>query len=458
MNGTQHIKRFGVLVMAAMLVVSGLAVAATVTTTVWQDGDDFSDWTLGTNASTTGDGGLELSDSASSSPYVNISNTEAVDKVRIETRNMSSGAEVRVYLETPLNTSADHVFNASQIDSNGTITIDVADSLHFSGDSPSNESWSGDLRVGMMEVSGDTTIESVSYLDSNTAPTADAGPNQTALQGDSVAFDGSGSTDSDGDTLSYSWDFDGDGTEDATGVSPTHSFSSTGTYTVELTVTDPDGASDTDTMTVTVEESTYEQTFDVTDANGSAVANATVDVTDDSTGTTVATLTTDDNGSAVATLADGNYSFDITADGFDSTNGSFAVSGAAQTHNVTLSPAHDITVNVVDSTGIAVENASVEFPDLNESATTDENGSAAFTGIAEGTHNVTVTGPDGDISVDDEIEVTENDTEFEVVLSEDTSGGGGWVGDNGDTTTYVFVGGGLLVVLLMFAALAGADP
>ncbi|WP_137284184.1 PKD domain-containing protein [Halorussus salinisoli] len=301
---------------------------------------------------------------------------------------------------------------------------------------------------------------SIDIQSSNSAPTADAGPNQTVQSGDSVTFDGSGSSDPDGDTLSYSWDFDGDGVEDATGVSPTHSLSSTGTYTVELTVTDPDGASDTDTMTVTVEESTYEQTFDVTDANGSAVANATVDVTDDSTGTTVATLTTDSNGSGATSLADGNYSYSISATEFDTSTGSFSVAGASQTHNVTLAEAtatYNIIVDVVDSNGSAVENATVELPGLNVSATTDSNGSASFTGIEEGTHNVTVTSEDGSISVDEDFEVDANNTEFEVVLSESGGGGGAFIGSGIPPAVFIVIGGGVLV-LLLFAAMAGADP
>jgi hypothetical protein len=39
----------------------------------------------------------------------------------------------------------------------------------------------------------------------NSAPTADAGVDQTVLVDDTVTLDGSGSGDADGDSLSYSW-------------------------------------------------------------------------------------------------------------------------------------------------------------------------------------------------------------------------------------------------------------
>ncbi|MDI6639730.1 MAG: PKD domain-containing protein [Methanocellales archaeon] len=83
----------------------------------------------------------------------------------------------------------------------------------------------------------------------NALPVADAGPNQTVYVGDTVTFDGSGSTDKEG-IASYLWDFD-DGTT-GTGVKPTHTYNTAGTYTVTLTVTDNAYATDADTLVVTV--------------------------------------------------------------------------------------------------------------------------------------------------------------------------------------------------------------
>jgi serine protease len=94
------------------------------------------------------------------------------------------------------------------------------------------------------------TIEEV-----NDPPVADAGPDQSALVGENVTFDGSDSydPDSDGSIISYDWDF-GDETTGGGGGITTHAYSAAGTYTVTLTVTDNGGLTDTDTAIVPVTE------------------------------------------------------------------------------------------------------------------------------------------------------------------------------------------------------------
>jgi parallel beta-helix repeat protein len=91
-----------------------------------------------------------------------------------------------------------------------------------------------------------------------TNPVADAGNDATIDVGDSVDFDGSGSSDNSGTIDDYTWEITLNGSLVATlsGVSPSHTFNEAGTYTVTLTVTDPSGNTDTDTMTVTVEDTT----------------------------------------------------------------------------------------------------------------------------------------------------------------------------------------------------------
>jgi probable HAF family extracellular repeat protein len=73
----------------------------------------------------------------------------------------------------------------------------------------------------------------------NQTPSANAGGPYTGLEGRSLAFDGSGSSDQDGDALTYDWNFGDGGT--GTGVAPSHTYADNGTYTVTLIVTDVHG-------------------------------------------------------------------------------------------------------------------------------------------------------------------------------------------------------------------------
>ncbi|MFB6176563.1 MAG: PKD domain-containing protein [Halobaculum sp.] len=84
----------------------------------------------------------------------------------------------------------------------------------------------------------DFPVASLSYSPSDPHP------------GDSISFDGTGSSDPDGNIVSYEWDF-GDGNT-ASGPTPSHTYSSAGSYTVTLTVTDDDGNTATTTENVVV--------------------------------------------------------------------------------------------------------------------------------------------------------------------------------------------------------------
>ncbi len=95
----------------------------------------------------------------------------------------------------------------------------------------------------------DTLIATVDDGADETPPEADAGPDQVAIVGDPVAFDGSGSGDNIGVVL-YSWDF-GDG-DTATGMRVSHTFVEAGDYTVTLEVSDAAGNTMTDTLRVSL--------------------------------------------------------------------------------------------------------------------------------------------------------------------------------------------------------------
>jgi len=92
----------------------------------------------------------------------------------------------------------------------------------------------------------------------NTPPVADAGPDHIGVEGDTVCFDGSGSTDADGDELEYSWSLDtwpeGSTAEldDPTAEITCLVADLPGTYTVSLVVNDGAEDSDPDTAVAAV--------------------------------------------------------------------------------------------------------------------------------------------------------------------------------------------------------------
>jgi len=84
----------------------------------------------------------------------------------------------------------------------------------------------------------------------NTPPTAVIAAPDSAFEGQSVTFDGSGSSDADGPIAAYAWDF-GDG-RTAEGAVVQHAYAEPGTYTVTLTVRDGDGTTATTTRAIAV--------------------------------------------------------------------------------------------------------------------------------------------------------------------------------------------------------------
>ncbi len=85
----------------------------------------------------------------------------------------------------------------------------------------------------------------------NEPPIAEAGPNQTAGEGEPVSFVGSFVDPDEGDTHTIHWDF-GDGDFASGALTPVHPFANNGAYTVTLTVTDASGESGSDSLAVTV--------------------------------------------------------------------------------------------------------------------------------------------------------------------------------------------------------------
>ena len=89
----------------------------------------------------------------------------------------------------------------------------------------------------------------------NQPPVADAGGPYSGNQGNSIALDGSASTDPENAIALYEWDCTDDGSYDVSSSSPTGStctYGNVGGYTVRLRVTDNGGLQATDTAAVTV--------------------------------------------------------------------------------------------------------------------------------------------------------------------------------------------------------------
>ena len=112
------------------------------------------------------------------------------------------------------------------------------------------------VRVTVTGDDGGVDSDTATVTVNNVAPTVDAGPDQSASEGDTLNFSGSFSDPGSADTHVIEWDF-GDGSPPAGGtLTPSHSYASGGVYTVTLTVTDDDGGAGADTLSVTVEGGT----------------------------------------------------------------------------------------------------------------------------------------------------------------------------------------------------------
>jgi uncharacterized repeat protein (TIGR01451 family) len=100
---------------------------------------------------------------------------------------------------------------------------------------------------GSGEEESDTLLVTVD----NAAPTADAGPDQLANEGEKVQFNGVFEDPGALDTHSVEWDF-GDGATARGTLNPGHAYTDDGVYKVTLTVADDDGGVASDTCIVTV--------------------------------------------------------------------------------------------------------------------------------------------------------------------------------------------------------------
>ena len=171
----------------------------------------------------------------------------------------------------------------------------------------------------------------------NAPPVANPGDDLTVAVGETIRFDGSGSTDADGNILSYAWGF-GDGSK-ASGIAPVYAFPRTGQYQVRLTVRDDAGlanSANTATMTVTVTDAA--NLAPVADAGPAREVIVGSQVTFDATGSA------DPDGNIIA------YDWDF-GDGGRAT-------GLAPTHSFWRTGRYRVTLQVTDASGLGNNTAS----------------------------------------------------------------------------------------------------
>jgi PKD repeat protein len=206
----------------------------------------------------------------------------------------------------------------------------------------------------------DTATMSVDV--NNVAPTAAAAADRTNVNvGDTVNFDGSGSTDPGNDSLTYTWNF-GDGTPPVTtaNTSTSHTYASgPATYNVTLTVTDSDGATSSPvTLQVAV--------------NAPPIANASASPNPVDEGSSI---TFDGSGSSDPGGGSLSYNWDF-GDGN-------SASGPTVSHVYPDGPAnYNVTLTVTDSDG-ATATATISVDVSNVAPTAQINASANNVNIGD---------------------------------------------------------------------------
>ncbi|MDA8402700.1 MAG: PKD domain-containing protein [Desulfobacteraceae bacterium] len=180
----------------------------------------------------------------------------------------------------------------------------------------------------------------------NRAPVANAGGPYTGTAGQSVSFNGAGSSDPDGNPLTYSWNFGDNGT--GTGVSPSHTYAAAGTFTVTLTVNDGKGGANSSQTTATIAAVAVSLTGLTISGPGSVVSNTNASYTATaafSNGTTqnVTSVSVWSENSSYATIGSGGVltASTVTSNQSVTVSATYSYNGTAKTATLaaTITPA-----------------------------------------------------------------------------------------------------------------------
>lgn len=160
----------------------------------------------------------------------------------------------------------------------------------------------------------------------------------------------------------------------------------TGTFSVPTDISIPVSLTPTASQTTSLQ-------FHVMDGSSTGIASATMTIS--GSGTTY-TQTTDGSGYVTFNLPDGDYTYEVSATGYDALTGSFTVPGATSPTHLTLTaqaPTAYATTFAVTQGGTAAASATVTVLDANEAqaASGETDASGQFTAdLLDGTYSYTV--------------------------------------------------------------------